>query len=134
MIRVYWDTTQAVAVVRLDYADPIVSWAEYDAAIEQANALVAARAPDAVHVIHNPGQAHMPPGNPLVHLRQAVESAPDNISGLWMVVHNPLARYITQATLKMVVTSEKVAKYTFVQSLDDAYAQIQVRELQHKNA
>lgn len=128
MIDVYWDTTQPVPVVRLDYTDPITSWAEYREAIAASNRLILEQAPTPVYMLHNPGGANMPPGSALPHLREAVQTTPDNVAMCYMVISNSLARYITEVTMKILVPSVLYEKYLFVETLNEAYALIQTRE------
>jgi hypothetical protein len=76
----------------------------------------------------------MPPGNPLIHLRRAIENVPENVAIVCMVIQNPVARYITEITMKIAVPFNKTRKYIFVQTLDEAYAHIQTQEALGKNA
>ncbi|MEO0564816.1 MAG: hypothetical protein AAF125_22105 [Chloroflexota bacterium] len=127
MIHVYWDKhAKRKLVVRMDYTDPVATWGEYYRAVEKAHAMVASRDPVSGTVIHNAGSTRMPPGNPFPHIDRAISTAPDNLTLVYMVISNPIARRMTEIGLRInPATHQHPARYIFVHSIDEAYRRIE---------
>ena len=83
MITVYWNNPEE-NIIRLDYADPVATWDEYDNAVKQWHNMIRSKS-GVVHTIHNPGSAKMPNGNAFMHVRRAIMNTPRN-SGLIVMV------------------------------------------------
>lgn len=116
MIHVYRDAT--AGIIRLDYDAPILSWDEYHAAVKQSYTLAIAET-DAVYILHNAGDAMLPPGNPTLHVRQALLQAPTQVEALVVHIRNSFARRITEITTGTHQQSQPTVYFT--ESLDEAY-------------
>src|SRR5207248_5936002 len=83
-------------VLQLNYEEPILSWDEYDVAVDHSWEMAGA-AQHPISVIHNTGTAAMPKGPAIQHLRRAARTRPANVKMLITIIHNPFARSIVSA-------------------------------------
>lgn len=104
-------------IICLDYQEPVESWEEYHAAIQQA-CEIAAKTTQTVYLLHNPDTTPMPDGNPFPHLHQAMQSLPPNVAANLMIIRNVFARRAMELALKISQVDEG---YYFVASEADAY-------------
>jgi hypothetical protein len=103
-------------IIQLNYTPPILSWAEYDAAVDLGWEM-AKEVPHTVYVIHNPGDAAMPEGQAMPHLRRAMRSTPANVGVTIAIVHNLFARSILSVFMRIT----RLNNLIFAASLDEAH-------------
>lgn len=115
MIEVTWKNDEKT-IIQLDYSNPINSWEEYQAAIDDAHRL-AQSVKHSVMLLHNPNTTPMPAGNPIVQLRRAVAKTPDNVICIVMVITNRLARRMVDIALYIF---NYPTHYKMVESLAEA--------------
>ena len=118
-ISVIWDDAQKTTI-RLDYAAPVLSWAEYDSAVDTSYQL-ARSVPYEVCIIHNPGSVDMPKGSAFPHLRRAMRYQPENVRLMISVVTNPFVRALMPIVLRQMGNPNLI----FARSLDEARATVQ---------
>jgi hypothetical protein len=103
-------------ILQLNYEPPILSWEEYDDAIDLC-AKMAMEVKHSVCVIYNPGSAAMPKGPVIQHLRRAARLMPTNVTIVVTDVQNSFARSIIATATRFI----KFGNLTLVSSLDEAY-------------
>lgn len=118
-ISVIWDDEQKMTI-RLDYAAPVLSWAEYDSAVD-ASYQLARSVLHEVCIIHNPGSVDMPKGSAFPHLRRAMRQQPDNVRRTISVVTNSFVRALMPIVLRQMGNPDVI----FARSLDEARAVVQ---------
>jgi RecA-family ATPase len=123
MIRVYWDMRGEWAFLRLDYADPVKTWDEYHAAIQQAWEMARNHDGDVV-LIHHPGKTSMPQGNAIGHMQRGLQDHPENIVAVFVIVNNAFARRMMELLLRTSTNNPHLYKYRFLASVEDAYERI----------
>jgi hypothetical protein len=114
MINVYWNNPEE-SIIRLDYADPVASWDEYDNAVKQWHNMIRSKS-GVVHTIHNPGSAKMPSGNAFMHVRRAMNNTPRNSGLIVMVISDFFAKSVIDILLRMAFS----ANFRMVNSLEEA--------------
>lgn len=114
MITVYWNNPEE-NIIRLDYADPLTAWDEYNNAVKQWHEMIRSKS-SVVHTIHNPGSAKMPGGNAFMHVRRAMNNTPHNSGLIVIVVSDFFARSVIDILLRMTVN----ANLRMVNSLEEA--------------
>jgi hypothetical protein len=115
-IFVTWDNEEKT-LIRLDYDEPVLSWAEYDSAVDQSYQL----ARDVTHpvaIIHNAGKVNMPKSSAFPHLQRAIRLQPENVQRIISVVNNLFAR----ALLPIIIKHSMNHPISFAKSLDEARA------------
>lgn len=126
MINVHWlDADENI--LQLDYIAPVLSWAEYDDAIERC-CNMASQCSGNVYIIHNAGTTPMPEGNAIQHIRRAVRQTPPNVKMVVMVVTNLFALRLLELVMKLLFS--RMMRMT--KSLDGAYALIGLHSLTHE--
>jgi hypothetical protein len=113
-INVAWDD-QAHTIIRLDYHEPVLSWAEYDAAVDKSYALAYAVGYP-LAIIHNTGNVSMPPGSAFPHVQRAMRQVPENVLVTVTIVENAFAR----ALLPFIIRPMIGTQLKFAHSLDEA--------------
>lgn len=122
-IIVNWDNPQQ-NIIRLDYVEPVLSWDEYDKAVDAAYEL--ADGIDAmVDIIHNTGKVNMPSGSAFPHIQRALRIAPPNVGVTVAIVDNTFVRSL----LPIILGSLTGNKIQFARSLDEARSLIAGRRL-----
>jgi hypothetical protein len=113
-ITVAWDDHEHT-VIRLDYHEPVLSWAEYDAAVDQSCALASATGYP-LGIIHNTGNVSMPPGSAFPHVQRAMRQMPGNVLVTVTIVENAFAR----ALLPFIIRPMIGTQLKFAHSLEEA--------------
>jgi hypothetical protein len=117
-ISVIWDNDEQT-IIRLDYDEPVLSWSEYDSAVDESYQLVR-KVTHPVDIIHNAGKVNMPKGSAFPHLQRAIRLQPANVKKIISVVSNLFAR----ALLPIIIQHSVSRPITFAKSLDEARALI----------
>jgi hypothetical protein len=99
-IFVTWDAADK-SVIRLDYAEPISAWQEYNDAVDEAFDL-ARSVQHPVVVIHNTGTVKMPAGSAFPHIQRAMRRTPSNVTSMIAIVENRFARNLLPIILRPV--------------------------------
>jgi hypothetical protein len=118
IISRWHDAEEQILVVDFP-EDGVSNWDAYHQGMDEAVRKLTSKSHPTTMII-NAGDTRMPPGNPLIHIRRAMEDVPDSTTGVVSVVNDRFAETILRVVSNIIGRKRAVTTSTLDKALQEA--------------